>query len=138
MIKSVIKISRSTISTKQTLGTFQIVNDDIPVLNGQTLELKWLNNQTGISCIPVGEYEWKKVGATKNIPYEHILILDVEGRSGICIHKANYFSQLRGCIAPGDKHIDINNDGEKDVRNSGFTFDKIMAIVPEKGKLIIT
>ena len=43
------------------------------------------------------------------------------GRSGVCIHKGNYFTQILGCIIVGDSHTDINKDGYKDVTNSGKT-----------------
>lgn len=102
-----------------------------------TLELPWKFNKKQISCIPVGAYLWKKVPATAAIPYPHISILDVPGRDGICIHSANYFTQLKGCIAVGDKEVDINKDGQTDVANSKNTFSKLMDLLPEEGEIII-
>lgn len=104
----------------------------------ESLELPWYNNQRRISCIPAGLYKWKKVGATTAIPYEHILILDVKGRDGICIHRANYYTQIKGCIAVGDKEVDINKDGQMDVTNSKNTFTKLMALLPEEGEINIS
>jgi hypothetical protein len=103
----------------------------------KTLELPWLNNQQKISCIPYGEYTCEKKYATAAIPYQHVTILNVPNRSGIAIHKANYYTQLRGCIAVGENQVDINNDGQKDVTNSGNTFDKLMQVLPKRFTLII-
>jgi hypothetical protein len=103
----------------------------------KTLELPWLNNQSKISCIPYGQYTCEKKYATAAIPYQHVTILNVPNRSGIAIHKANYYTQLRGCIAVGENQVDINKDGQKDVTNSGSTFDKLMELLPKRFTLII-
>jgi hypothetical protein len=103
----------------------------------KTLELPWLNNQQKISCIPYGQYTCEKKYPTAAIPYQHVTILNVPNRSGIAIHKANYYTQLRGCIAVGEDQIDINNDGQKDVTNSASTFDKLMEVLPKRFTLII-
>ena len=64
-----------------------------------TIELPWLNNETGVSCIPEGVYELTKnhsdhLGKT-------LLVNKVPGRSEILIHAANNArKELRGCIAP--------------------------------------
>lgn len=121
----------------ETLGDMHILNGDATIFTCDTLELPWFNNQQRISCIPAGVYICKKVEASIAIPYPHISITQVPGRSGVCIHKANYVGQLKGCIAVGDKEVDINGDGQKDVTNSGKTFDKIMSLVPEEFKLTI-
>lgn len=117
---------------EQTLGTGVFEN-----FKFKTLELAWKQNQKGISCIPTGEYDCEKIGATASIPYPHIAILNVQNRDGVRIHKANYWRQLRGCIAVGDAHIDIDGDGNKDVRNSGKTFGALMDLLPETFKLKI-
>ena len=103
----------------------------------KTLELPWLNNKPQISCIPYGEFSCEKKQPTAAIPYLHITILNVPNRSGIAIHKANFYTQLRGCIAVGDNQVDMNKDGQKDVTNSGATFKKLMEILPNKFKIII-
>ena len=55
----------------------------------------------------------------------------------ILIHNANYVSQLMGCIAVGDAHVDINKDGLVDTTNSVATLKKIMAMLPDKFKITI-
>lgn len=135
-----VKIDRnkSTSDAKQTLGKMVVFEELKSVFECFTLELPWLNNAQRISCFPPGEYDCIKVPATAAIPYEHILILNVPNREGCCIHKANYYLQLRGCVAVGDGYVDLNKDGEMDVKNSGKTFDAFMAIVPNKFKLIVS
>lgn len=72
-------------------------------LSGQqicyTIELPWRNNQTGISCIPEGNYLLSLRKSEKH--GEHLLVSPVPGRSLILIHPANIaLKELRGCIAP--------------------------------------
>jgi hypothetical protein len=102
-----------------------------------TLERPDKNNQNDVSCIPYGTYDWVKIGATKRIPYTHISILNVPNRLGICIHAANFYNQLEGCIAIGNLLQDINKDDQLDVVNSMNTFEKMMVILPDFGKLVI-
>ena len=48
-------------------------------------------------------------------------IKGVPNRSETKFHSANYWYQLKGCIALGQRVIDINNDGYCDVTNSKNT-----------------
>ncbi len=132
-----ILVTRNELSEIQTIGRLDVVNGDVELFSCMTLELAWNNNLRQISCIPYGEYSCEKKEATAAIPYQHITVLNVRDRSGIAIHKANYASQLRGCIAVGDKHVDINKDGNLDVTNSSNTFKKLMDILPNNFKLTI-
>lgn len=112
---------------KQTLGA--IVTSDGPgVFVARSLELPWKDNANDISCIPEGTYvcKWTHSPALGKETYE---ITGVPGRTGIRIHSANYFRQLKGCTAIGDAHKDIDIDGQLDVIHSGATvesFNKIM------------
>ena len=121
----------------ETCSNIAVMHEEQVLFECVGLELPWKNNEHQISCIPATVYNCEKVKATANIPYEHISITNVDGRSGVCIHKANYVRQLKGCICVGDKHTDINGDKQVDVTNSGKTFDKLMSILPDKFKLII-
>lgn len=133
-----LEVQRQSDNGIQTLGDLFVLDDkDATVFKCDTLELPYMNNQSRISCIPKGIYFCKKVAASKAIPYPHISIQDVPGRSGICIHKANYVTQLKGCIAVGASEVDMNKDGQKDVTSSGITFDKLMAVLPNEFKLTI-
>jgi hypothetical protein len=65
----------------------------------ETIELPWLENAVGISCIPEGKYLLRSRTSQKY--GRHIEIVAVPGRSYILIHPANNAStELRGCIAP--------------------------------------
>ena len=75
-------------------------------LNGNfichTIELPWLNNTVGESCIFEGEYDLK-VRYTKKFGY-HLRVLNVYERKYILFHPANdAVKELRGCIAPVKK-----------------------------------
>lgn len=139
-----LEVIRNDKSEKQILGDMFVIDEkDAIHFKCDTLELPDLNNdgidgnEKGKSCIPEGTYICTKRAATVAIPYEHILINNVQGRDGVCIHKANYVHQIKGCIAVGEKEIDINGDGLKDVTNSGKTFMTLMALLPNEFKLII-
>lgn len=122
---------------KQTLGKAELIDNGVTVMKCETLELPDKNNQKQISCIPKGEYNCIKVPPTANIPYEHISIQNVPNRDGVCVHAANFYTQLRGCIAVGKERIDLNNDGLKDITDSKKTFDLLMFMTNSTFKLII-
>lgn len=54
-----------------------------------TLELPWLDNKSGVSCIPAGEYKvlWTKSPRLHKYTYE---IVNVPGRGGIRMHSGNF------------------------------------------------
>jgi len=65
----------------------------------ETIELPWMENAHGVSCIPEGRYmlanRWTSRWGW------HFQILRVPQRDGILIHPANdAAAELRGCIAP--------------------------------------
>lgn len=104
------------------------INGEV-VLDINTIELKWLDNQNEISCIPEGLYDcvpdiWnkynRKVLGIKNVP----------GRDRILFHSANYAGgkkvQLKGCIAPVTSYADLDKDGIIDGTNSKNAFNKLM------------
>lgn len=130
-------LNRIIESDKQTLGVFSVVEDDNFLFMCKTLELPDKNNASNISCIPPGEYEceWTYSNAFKREMYE---VKGVPNRAGIRIHPANYARQLRGCIALGAAHKDIDSDGQLDVIHSGDTLKQFETIMnKEKFKLVI-
>lgn len=135
-----IEITRSPIDN-ETPGLFRVLNNDATVFSCDSLELPYINNEHGISCIPCGIYEWEKVPATAHIPYEHISIKNVPNRDGICIHIGNYAAgkkvDILGCVIVGDALKDVNGDGNLDIIDSKIVFEKLMAILPNNGQLII-
>lgn len=73
----------------------------------RTFELPWRDNETRISCIPVGVYE--AVWHTSPSKGRCYILQGTEPRTDILIHAANWagdeakgwYSQLDGCIALG-------------------------------------
>lgn len=132
---------------KQTHGTLTVYDEDTgeEVFKCRTLELPDLNNAANVSCIPEGYYD---VVPRQSPKYSnHFHVLDVPNRSYILIHPANYVgsnnpntghSDLRGCIAVGEKYGDINSDGIPEILNSKNTMKKLLEIAPDGFVLEIT
>lgn len=124
-------IARIESTDKQIIGQWTILENDKPIYVCNTLELPDKNNEPQISCIPKGSYECRKTSGSPHIKYPHIDIINVPNRSGIKIHKGNYYTQIRGCVLVGKGITDINSDGYKDVTSSGIALSEILAIVPD-------
>lgn len=130
------KLQRIFSSEFQTLGILTLYDDhDFPFYEVRSLELPWKNNERRISCIPEGEYEIVKRFSEKY--GNHFHILDVPDRSYILIHNANFVRQLRGCIAVGFSHSDIDGDGLRDVTQSRKTILALNKMLPDRFKLTI-
>lgn len=116
----IIKIIRDFKDNTQTLGRCTVYDNGKPLFSAVSLERGDNNNQRRISAIPLGTYdvvlEWSPRFQTKL--WE---IKGVPGRSECKFHAANYWYQLNGCIALGQKLKDINKDGYNDVTNSRNT-----------------
>jgi len=98
-----------------------------------TLELPDLDNQSFISCIPEGTYQFKTRLSNKN---GFVLELqDVEDRTHIQLHAGNFTSQIHGCILVGDSLKDINQDSIPDVTNSKSTLKKLLDLVGDSGEI---
>lgn len=118
--------------TTVTLGEFLFKNKYLC----KTLELPWLENQRGKSCIPVGTYsmEYSYSPAFRRNTWR---LIDVPGRSGVLIHAANFTRQLRGCIAPCTDHADLDQDGVIDGAASGKALDLVEeALRPYQGSVV--
>lgn len=112
-----------TISRIRTVG-FQCVG----------LELAWLGNQSKISCIPEGEYNYR-VAVSPRTGRKVIWVDGVPERSNVQLHPGNYTSQIKGCCLVGQAITDLNGDGILDVTNSGETMGKLLAAIPERGRI---
>lgn len=106
------------------------------IMSFRTLELPWRNNINKISCIPPGTY--KAVPRVSEKYGKHFHILDVPGRSFILIHYGNFVSDSTGCILVGASLRDLNKDGLLDVTDSKLTMTKLVNLIPEPFKLIIS
>lgn len=129
-----VKLLRTYGNEKETLGSWNVTGPSGTLMLAKTLELGDHNNASQISCILPGKYTCKYTRSNsfslahgKDIyTYE---IIGVPNRAGIRIHSANFYSELRGCIALGDSHKYLNKDGLLDVVHSGDTvklFEEIM------------
>ena len=120
---------------KQTLGRLFIFDGLDIQYECCTLELADNNNKRNISCIPTGNYDVKPRASEKF--GNHYLVENVENRDYILIHPANYYTQLRGCIAVGSDFYDINKDGECDITYSRRTVKEMIDVAPEGFNLMI-
>lgn len=132
-----LSIFRDKKSDKQTQGVLIVLGEHREKLfECFTLELPWRNNERQISCIPAGKYQIEHRRSQRF--GHHIHILGVPNRSLILIHQANYVRQLQGCIAVGQKRLDLDGDGQEDVTNSVAMMKKLMDLIPEKSWLVIS
>jgi hypothetical protein len=123
-----IELFRMEYEEKQTLGECAITDSGKDIFLAKSLERADNNNQRNISCIPEGEYLCV-------LEYSHKFDCDlweikgVKNRSECKFHSANYWHDLNGCIALGDRFLDINDDGFRDVLNSNKTMKKFHKVL---------
>lgn len=87
----IIKIDRFMLSGTVTIGRMDQYS---------TLELPWRDNQKGISCIPKGEYECRRVISPRF--GETFEVCNVPGRSQILFHAGDTQRDTHGCILIGE------------------------------------
>lgn len=137
-MKTVI-IYRDYHSNKETLGKCYIKHENGKVeYIGNSLERAWENNEKRISCVPEGKYDL----VLEYSPRFHKKLWELYGvpnRRECKFHSANFWFQLNGCVSLGNKRIDINKDGVKDVTSSRLTMKKFHKSLEgeKKAKLII-
>lgn len=100
-----------------------------------TLELPYKDNKQNVSCIPAGEYKYKRRDSAKN--GEVLELVGVPNRSYIQIHAGNYTSQIQGCILVGKSIGFLNSDNIPDVLNSRDTLNELLAIAGSYGTIKI-
>ena len=119
---------------KQTISKAAVIENGKVLFSFFMLELPWLNNQRGISCIPLGTYTVEKKDAGEDgsrFNYPHFEVLNVPGRQEVKWHKGNFYTDIRGCMLPGTGLSDINKDGQVDVTNNAVTLSKLWNMLPE-------
>lgn len=95
-----------------------------------TLELPMLNNQQNVSCIyPHGGFVGRKHFSPSN--GDCIEIANVQGRTNIQIHAANFTRQILGCIAVGDGIKFLDDDTIPDITNSVRTLEHLLDALPD-------
>lgn len=127
-------ISR-TYGNSETKGALYIFEGCQVLFHCVTLELPDNGNQHNTSCIPEGVYDVIKIIRPNGDKAFHVL--SVPWRENILIHKGNYTGDTLGCILPGVNFVDLNADDMIDVDQSTKTMIKLLAILPQKFKLII-
>lgn len=112
-----------------TLGRLVVLSPSLEIVfQCATVELPWRDNAKGRSCIPEGVYEVTRRYSARF--KRHYLVNGTGERELILIHVANSMKQLRGCIAPGMRHSDIDRDGLMDVASSGQALNMLLKIAP--------
>ena len=125
-------------SEKETLGKLYVYDDKKikTLFECATLELAYKNNQRNISCIPTGEYDMHHRFSPAH--GDHLILLGVDGRSYILLHRGNFHWNTQGCILVGKNHVDINRDGELDISASKQTFANLMAVLKDETEMKVT
>lgn len=90
-----IKLTRDDQNDARTLGWMEYSGKRFA-----TIERPWRDNARQESCIPVGRYR-VAVTPSQRFGRQLPILINVPGRDGIRIHRANWVHELRGCIAPG-------------------------------------
>jgi hypothetical protein len=151
----------------QTPGSLIVFEQDRIALNIKSLELPWLNNERKVSCIPAGTYDCERIQhpkyghcwLVKDVPgrdgillhignfasergLKHILRLILIFRRLFKIVPRDQVSNPRkvdteGCIMPGLRFVDLNDDGTLDIAESTRAMDMLRATLPDHFKLII-
>jgi hypothetical protein len=117
----------------QTLGELNVYSGIERLFSCKTLELPYVMNLTGISCIPKGNYTVVPRYSEKYKNHYHIL--DVHNRTHILIHVGNYKTQTEGCILIGKSFAYINDDELLDISSSRKTLKELIKVAPEGFKL---
>lgn len=97
---------------KDTLGVLLYRNAVLTL----TLELPWLNNNTGISRIPEGNYI---CGRRPDNKWE---VKDVPNRTAILFHKGNAYYDSHGCILLG-LELSQSTEGFRTISHSSMALD---------------
>lgn len=131
-----ISLVRDIASKEQTKGQLFVLDDSANIVfQCYTLELPWKNNERRISCIPEGRYKVRKRWSQRF--RNHFHILDVPNRDHILIHHGNFVRDVLGCILVGERRLDIDGDGLKDVTNSVATMEKLLSFLPDETEIVV-
>lgn len=132
-----IHLVRDIKCTNQIMGQLFVLNKKMEIVfRCFTLELPWKKNQPNVSAIPEGTYKVVKRYSAKY--KNHLHLLDVPGRSFILLHEANFVRELQGCIAVGEKRLDIDKDGLIDVTSSVATKNKLLGFLGNESSITIS
>lgn len=108
-------------SHNQSTGALVVIDENCqPIFLNPCIERGDRNNKRNVSNVPPGTY---KLVLEYSPKFKRMLweLKDVPGRSECKVHPSNYWDQLNGCIAPGERLTDLDNDGFYDVTSSANT-----------------
>ena len=90
-----------------------------------SLELPWKDNKHNISCVLPRAYLCQR----EVNPHlgEAFRLINVSGRDSIFIHKANFVTDLKGCIGIGEEFDFIK--GKRAILDSGHAYSEFMNIL---------
>ncbi|HET8735198.1 MAG TPA: DUF5675 family protein [Pricia sp.] len=109
----------------QTFGTLVVFdNTNRPVYASAVIERGYVEGDHYNSCFVAGTYPliWEWSPKFGEMLWE---IKETPHKTECKIHVANTYKQLQGCICPGIKMKDIDNDGYIDVTSSRDTLDQL-------------
>ena len=120
-----ILITRFVVTDDYSLGDCYGIDEDCnkrPL--AKSLERGWRDNKKRISCVPDGIYNLKLEWSNK---FKRDLweLYGVKNRSECKFHAANFWRQLNGCIALGNAHKHIDDDGDLDVTSSRIAMKRL-------------
>ena len=119
-----ILLNRDEQDAKQTLGVCYVKNESGRIIfKSEAIERGWMDNQKMISCIPVGRY-FVRLEYSPRFRKNLYEIYGVPNRSECKFHPVNYARNLNGCVGLGNKRLDIDGDGYRDVTSSRKTMYK--------------
>ena len=128
--RKILIVNRLFGKKRQTIGRAMLINEQfLQLFSFVTLELGWLLNEIGESCVKNGNYELHVRYSEKY--GRHLHIKDVEGRAFILFHWGNFNWDTQGCVLVGEKFSDINKDGDLDITKSKKTFKKLMSFIKD-------
>lgn len=119
---------RSHREPKQTLGILVVLKGTRVLFKCCTLEPPWRGNQKRISSIPAGTYTVVKEYSPK-FKRDLYELKGVDNRSEIKLHPGTYYWHTEGCILLGDRHLKLNNDNSRDLRNGDETLERFHEVM---------
>ena len=118
-----------------TLGMLSVYDGLQKQAELRTLEPPWYNNATGKSCIPEGKYQVRPRSTQGR--GDHLILIDVQGRSFILIHSGNFPADSTGCVLVGMRFSDLDSDGKLDISASREALHILTSLVQEPAMLTI-
>lgn len=126
-----------TVSYKtHTAGYLSVLLDKVQLVRVCSIELPWLDNLNGVSCIPADTYPIV-LEHSDRFGTELWEIKDVPGRSECKIHTVNFVQDLAGCVGVGESFKDINADGTFDLVKSRAALKRVHDAMADTRETII-